>query len=149
MSKTPFKTSRFLGLYPEALGLKFAARPLAILGASLSGLLPAFALRQIIDQEIQPALAAGTIPETGRLIGVASHLYACYLAEGLFTIFENYMIDVYGEKLIHELRYLMIEKTARLRLSYFSKHGSGEMSSRLTDDVYAIELFSQMAWFRF
>jgi ATP-binding cassette subfamily B multidrug efflux pump len=140
MSKTPFKTSRFLGsfiLKHWGLSLLLA---FSILGASLSGLLPAFALRQIIDQEIQPALAAGTIPETGRLIGVALIFYACYLAEGLFTIFENYMIDVYGEKLIHELRYLMLEKTARLRLSYFSKHGSGEMSSRLTDDVYAIEL---------
>jgi ATP-binding cassette subfamily B multidrug efflux pump len=140
MNKRPFKTSRFISSFARHHWGLSLLLILAILGTSLSGLLPAFALRYIIDQEIQPALNAGTLPETGRLIGLSLLFYGCYFLEGLFTIFENFMIDVYGEKLIHELRYLMLEKSARLRLSYFSKHGSGEMSSRLTDDVYAIEL---------
>jgi ATP-binding cassette subfamily B multidrug efflux pump len=138
--RQPFKASRFLFAFAKRHWVLSLLLLLAVLGASLAGLLPPFSLRYIIDNEIEPALQLGSIPEASRLTSLAFLYYGCYLLGGLFTVFENYMIDAYGEKLIHELRLRMMGKSARLRLSYFSQHGSGEMTSRLTDDVYAIEL---------
>ncbi len=138
--KKPFKASSFLRSFLKSHWLLTLLLALAILGASLSGLLPPFALRFIIDSEITPDIAEPSTMEVARLIRLALLYYAAYLLVGFFTMFENYMVDLFGQKLIHELRYQMILKSQRLKISYFTHHGSGEMSSRLTDDVYAIEL---------
>jgi ATP-binding cassette subfamily B protein len=138
--KKKFKATSFLGHFLAKHWVLSLLLALAILGASLSGLLPPFALRYIIDNEITPDLADPANMVVGRLVGLAFLYYASYLLVGAFTMYENYMIDVFGQKLIHELRYQMILKSERLKISYFTHHGSGEMSSRLTDDVYAIEL---------
>ncbi len=138
--KKPFKASHFLfAFFKDHLGLTIAL-VIAALGASLSGLLPPFILRYIIDNEITPDLADPSRVVISRIVLWAFLYYGSYLLVALFGIFENFMIDVYGQKLIHELRYEMMEKSHRLKLAYFTHHGSGEMASRLTDDVYAIEL---------
>jgi ATP-binding cassette, subfamily B, multidrug efflux pump len=138
--KKKFKATSFLGNFLKKHWVLSLLLALAIVGASLSGLLPPFALRYIIDSEITPDLASPSSMAVGRLVGLAFVYYASYLLVGAFTMYENYMIDVFGQKLIHELRYQMILKSERLKVSYFTHHGSGEMSSRVTDDVYAIEL---------
>jgi ATP-binding cassette subfamily B multidrug efflux pump len=138
--KKKFKALTFLGHFLSkhwGLGLLLL---LAILGASLSGLLPPFVLRYIIDNEITPDLADPSLLVVSRVVRLAFLYYGSYLLVGLFNLYEAYMIDWFGQKLIHELRYAMIEKKAKLKLSYFTHHGSGEMSSRVMDDVYAIEL---------
>lgn len=138
--KKPFRASSFLFRFLKKHVVLAILLSFAIIGAALSGLLPPFALRYIIDQEITPDLANPSAIVITRLVALAFLYYASYLLVGLFTIYENYMIDVFGQKLIHELRYEMIEKSHHLKLSYFTHHGSGEMTSRITDDVYAIEL---------
>jgi ATP-binding cassette subfamily B multidrug efflux pump len=138
--KNQFKATSFLFHFLKKHWVLTLLLSLAILGASLSGLLPPFALRYIIDNEITPDLADPSSIVVGRLVGLSFLYYASYLLVGAFTMYENYMIDVFGQKLIHELRYAMILKSERLKVAYFTHHGSGEMASRVTDDVYAIEL---------
>lgn len=140
MKNKSFKALRFLGSFLAKHWVLALLLAIAVLGASLSGLLPPFALRYIIDNEITPDLADPTSMQTAHLVGLAFLYYGAYLLVGFFTMYENYMIDVFGQKLIHELRYQMILKSHRLKIAYFTHHGSGEMSSRVTDDVYAIEL---------
>jgi ATP-binding cassette subfamily B multidrug efflux pump len=136
----PFRTSRFIGRFLAKHWVLTLLLALAILGAATTGLLPPFTLRYLIDQYINPAISQQTVLETGKLAGFSILYFASYLLVGLFNVFENYMIDVFGQKLIHALRNEMIDKSHRLRSSYFTRHGTGEMTSRVTDDVYAIEL---------
>jgi ATP-binding cassette subfamily B protein len=138
--KQEFKASRFLFAFLKEHWALSLLLLFAILGASLSGLLPPFALRYIIDSEITPSLTNPESANAGRIALLGLLYYGAFLLVGLFGIFESYMIDVFGQKLIHELRYKMMEKSHRLKVAYFTHHGSGEMASRLTDDVYAIEL---------
>lgn len=49
------------------------------------------------------------------------------------------MISLFGQQLIHKLRYEMLEKVQKLPSSYFTSHGTGEMSSQIMDDVHSIE----------
>jgi ATP-binding cassette subfamily B multidrug efflux pump len=138
--KTPFKASSFLKIFAKRHRLLTLALLAVALGSALAGLLPPFLLRAVIDQEITPDLASGIAPSSLRLLGIAFAYYGAYLLEGLFAIAENALIDSYGEKLIHALRGEMMAKAHRLPMGYFTRHGSGEMSSRLIDDVTAIEV---------
>ena len=115
---------------------------LSIAGAALSGLLPSYALRYLIDNAVESMRAEGKV-ETGPLLLVSLLYFGAYLAVALCTFFENYMIDTVGQKIIRELRYLMMDKSHRLASSYFTNNGNGEMTSRVTDDVYAIETLFQ------
>lgn len=138
--KTSFKASSFLKRFAKSHPFLSFALLFVALGSALSGLLPPFLLRYAIDSEITPDLTSGIAPSTARLLGLSFAYYGAYLLEGLFAMGVNALIDVYGEKLIHGLRNGMMAKAHRLPMAYFTHHGSGEMSSRLIDDVTSIEL---------
>ena len=102
--KKKFKALPFLGHFlgkHRGLGLLLF---LAILGASLSGLLPPFVLRSIIDGEITPDLADPSLLVASRVVRLAFLYYASYLLGGLFNLYEAYMIDLFGQKLIHDIK---------------------------------------------
>jgi ATP-binding cassette subfamily B protein len=139
MSK-PFKTTRFVAHFLQRrLGLALLLA-FFVLGAALSGLLPPFALRYLIDGFITPALASGASPDAGALTLIALAYFGSYALIGAFQVGENYLVDSFGQKMIRSLRFAMVEKSQRIRSEFFTSHGTGEMTSRVTDDVYAIEL---------
>lgn len=108
-----------------------------ILFCALSSLLPSYALKYLLDNY----LAEGTQGSSLALVSV--FYFLSYALSLCFTILENVVIDAFGQKMIKELREVMMEKATRLAPSYFTHHGTGEMASHLSDDVNAIEtLFS-------
>lgn len=111
---------------------------IAILLTAFSGLAPSYVLRYLIDSVLTPMIGHREV-DTKRIIFVSLLYFGSYLLVTIATFFENYMLDSFGQKLIHELRYAMVEKSHRLTSSYFTHHGTGEMTSRITDDVYSIE----------
>lgn len=111
---------------------------ISILGAALSGLLPPFMLRYVIDDYITPRVEVGSHDIVG-VLPVSFLYFGSYFLVGVFTVFEEFMINLFGQKMIHELRYEMVKKSHRLRTSYFTSHGSGEMESQIIDDVSSIE----------
>lgn len=137
MKKT-FKVSSFVfSFLKKHIGLTILLL-ISVLGASLSGLLPPFMLRYLIDDFITVYVAIKSV-EVQKLILVSLLYFLSYFLVGLFTVLEDYLISLFGQKMIHELRYEMIAKSHRLKASYFTRHGTGEMSSKVMDDVYAIE----------
>lgn len=137
MNKT-FKVSSFVfSFLKKHFGLTILLL-ISVLGASLSGLLPPFMLRYLIDDFITVYVAIKSV-EVQKLILVSLLYFLSYFLVGLFTVLEDYLISLFGQKMIHELRYEMIAKSHRLKASYFTRHGTGEMSSKVMDDVYAIE----------
>lgn len=137
MKKT-FKVSSFVfSFLKKHIGLTILLL-ISVLGASLSGLLPPFMLRYLIDDFITVYVAIKSV-EVQKLILVSLLYFLSYFLVGLFTVLEDYLISLFGQKMIHELRYEMITKSHRLKASYFTRHGTGEMSSKVMDDVYAIE----------
>lgn len=136
----PFKASAFVSRFLwERKGLTLLLA-FSVLGAALAGLLPAYALRYLIDGILTPSLQSGTLPSSGILIGASFAYFGSYLLLGLFEVGESYLVDLFGQKLIHALRKAMMAKAHRIRSAFYSGHGSGEMTSRVTDDVTAIEL---------
>lgn len=128
-----FKMSLFLLQFiKKHLGI-FISLVLIVIGSVISALLPSYALKYLIDHILnestnQKNLIVGTVLYFGSFFLVA-----------LFTILQNWIIDIYGQKLLHSLRHEMILKSHRLRYCYFTHHGTGETTSRIIDDVQAIE----------
>ena len=108
-----------------------------IIGCAVSALLPSMALRYLIDTYLKQNIAQDI--DVVKLSIISLCYFIAYFLIALFTVFENYLIDSLGQKIIHELRLEMIKKTHRLKYSFFTTHGTGEMTSRITDDVNAIE----------
>ncbi len=110
---------------------------LSILFCALSGLLPPFLLRYLIDNYIPGIINGNTDSVSLSLFSILYFL--SYFLVGFFEVIENYLITLFGQKMIHSLRYEMIKKTHRMKACYFTSHGTGEIQSRIMDDVYSIE----------
>ncbi len=105
---------------------------------SISALLPSYALKYLIDAVITKKLNGEQVNNMTFLFAVLFFVLS-YVSIQFFTILENLVIDSFGQKLIHSLRYEMIRKSTRMKYSYFTHHGTGEMTSKIADDVNAIE----------
>ena len=62
-------------------------------------------------------------------------LLAAYLAAGAFYILQDFLIASFAEKLNYQLRCEIAEKLHRLPLSFFDCHQTGEVMSRVTNDL--------------
>lgn len=62
-------------------------------------------------------------------------LLAAYLMSSLFAYVQEYMMSSVGEKLVLSLRKQMSEKITRLPLQYYDSHQTGDILSRITNDL--------------
>ena len=62
-------------------------------------------------------------------------LLAAYLMSSLFAYIQEYMMSSVGEKLVLSLRKQMSEKITRLPLQYYDSHQTGDILSRITNDL--------------
>jgi ABC-type multidrug transport system fused ATPase/permease subunit len=97
-------------------------------------LVPPLIQRRIIDQVIELRDVGLLGPLVGWLVGV-------YAAQHLVSIGDNYVRHVVGERFILDLRVRLYDYLQRLSLSFFEKTSTGELMSRVTNDVNALEHF--------
>ncbi len=133
-----FKLNAFLLLFLKKHKSLCIGLLLSILLSALIGLLPPMMLRSLIDDYISKYISSDEIV-IGKLVMYSVLYFLSYFLVGLFTVLENFLVDLFGQKMIHELRYEMMKKMQRLKASYFTHHGTGEIQSQLMDDVYSIE----------
>jgi ABC-type multidrug transport system fused ATPase/permease subunit len=97
-------------------------------------LLPPLFQRQIIDQVIGHQALGGLLVLIGGLIAV-------YALAGLTELGDQYLRHTLGERFICDLRVRLYGHLQRLSLSYFGHTSTGELMSRVTNDVNALEQF--------
>jgi ABC-type multidrug transport system fused ATPase/permease subunit len=97
-------------------------------------LLPPLFQRQIIDQVIGQRAMGGLLVLVGGLIVV-------YAVAGLTEFGDQYLRHTLGERFICDLRVRLYGHLQRLSLSYFEHTSTGELMSRVTNDVNAMEQF--------
>jgi len=133
-----FKTSRFLLSYLRRHWFQTTLLVLIALSSSLAVLLPPLVLRNLFDHYF----SANPDPDYSVLLASLSY-FGSYLLIALLNFGQSFLVDSMGQGLIRELRMKMIVKIRRLKPGYFTRHGTGEMTSRVMDDVSAVEtLFS-------
>ena len=121
---------RFLTPYWKTL---IVSTLLLLIRAGLE-LIPPLFQRAIVDQVIGEADLARLGPYIALLIGV-------YALQQLNNGADMYLRHKLGEKFIFDLRVRIYSYLQRLSLSFFERTSTGELMSRVTNDVNALESF--------
>jgi ABC-type multidrug transport system fused ATPase/permease subunit len=106
---------------------------LLILSTGL-GLLPPLFQRQIVDEVIGAR-------DLSRLVKLVALMIGVYAAGGLVDFGDQYLRHTVGERFLFDLRVRIYAYLQRLSLSFFERTSTGELMSRVTSDVNALEQF--------
>jgi ABC-type multidrug transport system fused ATPase/permease subunit len=107
---------------------------LLLLGRAGLELVPPLFQKAIVDDVIE----AVNLTRLGVLIGA---LVGVYALQQLVDAFDLYIRHALGEKFILDLRVYLYGYLQRLSLSFFERTSTGELMSRVTNDVNALEHF--------
>ena len=120
----------YLGPYWKPLA---ATGIFLVLQTALS-LLPPLFQRQIIDEVI----GNRDLRRLGLLVAIMSGIYAL---TGLAEFGDQYLRHALGERFLFDLRVRIYDYLQRLSLSFFERTSTGELMSRVTNDVNELEQF--------
>lgn len=131
-----FTVTGFFYRQAKRYWVRFLLLIVSVIGIAVSSIMPSLVLKRIVDGMV--SFGNGGIDAS--VLGMWTALYFLgYFFLYFFTIMENFLVDDLGQKMIHALRYEMIEKSHHLRSDYYRHTGTGVMTSRIMDDVLSIE----------
>jgi len=114
-------------------------KTLLVSGALLLGV----AALQLVPPLFQRAIVDGVIGERdlGRLTILVVALVGVYALQQLIDAGDLYLRHAVGQRFIFDLRVHLYAYLQRLSLSFFERTSTGELMSRVTNDVNALESF--------
>jgi subfamily B ATP-binding cassette protein MsbA len=122
---------RLLG-YLRPYRLWMAVALLALLVSTAVGLLLPLAVGQLVNSFADPAARFD-------LNQVALALVAVILVQALFSLVQSYALSFVGERVVSDLRTQAYTHLQRLSLDFFNNRRTGEITSRITNDVTLIQ----------
>lgn len=96
------------------------------------GLLPPLLIKHVIDD----VLTAGRMELLGPLI---IGLICCSAGDSFFSGLRSATMHILAQRMVYDLRRDVHRHLQRLSLSYFESHSTGDIMSRLSNDVQAVE----------
>ncbi len=111
-----------------------AVTTFVILFKTLVGLLPPLVTRAIIDDAIGKGQPQLILPLAGALAGI-------FLVFAVSDFLDQFMRHTIGEKILFDLRVRLYDHLQRLSLAFFERTSTGELMSRVSNDVNALEQF--------
>ena len=98
------------------------------------GLLPPLFQREIVDGVIAARQIERLLPLVFGLVGI-------YALTGLTEFGDQYLRHTIGERFLYDLRVRIYDHLQRLSLAFFERTSTGELMSRVSNDVNALEQF--------
>jgi subfamily B ATP-binding cassette protein MsbA len=98
----------------------------------------------IFPISLPPALNSGisylnTLPQTVMLRALIISLPVLFIFKGVFAFLYKYVMSEIGQLCVRDIRSLLYEKLQSLSLEFFTRKRSGELISRITNDVKLVE----------
>jgi ATP-binding cassette subfamily B protein len=119
-----------------ALFRPYRARLAAVLGlivfSSALSMVSPFLLRGVLDS----AIPHGDTTLLSELVG---GMIAIAVATSAFSVWQTYMSNVIGQKVMHDLRTAVYRHLQRLSLAFFTRTRTGEVQSRIANDIGGID----------
>ena len=103
-----------------------------IIASSALGMVPAFLLRDIIDQAIPQA-------NTTLLAWLSGGMIAIAIVVGVVGVAQTYLSNRVGQEVMHELRADVYEHLQRQSLAFFTRTRTGEVQSRISNDIGGVD----------
>src|ERR1700750_313804 len=102
-----------------------------ILLTSVLSVIGALLVRRVFDH----ALFVPGGPDLAALYPLVAALIAIPIVNGVLNVAQTYLTEVVGNRVLESLRNQMIEHLERLSLAFYTATRSGEVQSRLANDV--------------
>ncbi len=125
---------RALG-YLRSYKLESGGAFLALLLVTAANLVTPLLIGRAIDGGISPRQLNVLLTMVAGLVGVA-------LARGLFTFLQGYLAERASQGVAYDLRNALFERIGRLSFSYYDRVQTGQLVTRLTNDVEQIRTFT-------
>lgn len=104
---------------------------LLVAGATVSNVVPPLLMKQFIDYNF-------TLKTDDKLLFTAFIYIAVIFVSGVVNFLKEAVLTVLGQNITKDIRLMMVEKLEKLNASYFSRNESGQIASRLINDVDAV-----------
>ncbi len=106
-----------------------------ILLTSVLSVIGALLVRRVFDD----ALFVRGGPDLGVLYPLVAALIAIPIVNGVLNVAQAYLTEVVGNRVLEELRNRLFEHLERLSLAFYTATRSGEVQSRLANDVGGVQ----------
>jgi ATP-binding cassette subfamily B protein len=106
-----------------------------ILITSALSVISALLVRRVFDH----ALFVPGGPDLGALYPLVAALIAIPIVNGVLNVAQTYLTEVVGNRVLEELRNRLFEHLERLSLAFYTATRSGEVQSRLANDVGGVQ----------
>ena len=106
-----------------------------ILITSALSVISALLVRRVFDH----ALFVQGGPDLGVLYPLVAALIAIPIVNGVLNVAQTYLTEVVGNRVLQELRNRLFEHLERLSLAFYTATRSGEVQSRLANDVGGVQ----------
>ena len=107
---------------------------LTVLVMAALGVLPAYIVRAIFDNALNPAHPDGDL-----LNWLVIGFVAVPIISGLIGVWQNYLGVMMGQKVMFDLRNSLYSHLQRLSLRFFTSTRTGEVISRVVNDVNGVQ----------
>jgi len=127
---------RLFGPYRRRLALVCG---LIVISAGL-GVISPFLLRAVLDTAIQvdPETGQATV-ELGLLTALVAGMVAIPIVTGVIGVWQTLLTNLVGQAVMHDLRTSVYRHLQRLSLAFFTRTRTGEVQSRIANDIGGIE----------
>jgi ATP-binding cassette subfamily B protein len=122
---------RIVALFRPYKRTLLAVNGLILVSATL-GVIPSFLLREVLDV---------AIPEenVGLLTALVAGMIAIPVATGVLGVWQTLLSNRVGQAVMHDLRTAVYRHLQRLSLAFFTRTRTGEVQSRIANDIGGIE----------
>ena len=112
---------------------------LIVISAGL-GVISPFLLRAVLDTAIQvdPETGQATV-ELGLLTALVAGMVAIPIVTGVIGVWQTLLTNLVGQAVMHDLRTSVYRHLQRLSLAFFTRTRTGEVQSRIANDIGGIE----------
>jgi len=127
---------RLFGPYRARLSLVCG---LIVVSAGL-GVISPFLLRAVLDTAIQvdPGTGQASV-ELGLLTALVAGMVAIPIVTGIIGVWQTLLTNLVGQAVMHDLRTSVYRHLQRLSLAFFTRTRTGEVQSRIANDIGGIE----------
>ena len=88
----------------------------------------------VLDEQVKNKLANGMM-DFSPIYGILKTILFIYIGSSILGFLQHYIVAGVVQKLITDIRYKFNKKLSRLPLSYFDNHNTGDILSRITNDI--------------
>ena len=124
-------TRRVTALFAPYRGRLAAVLGLIVISASL-GMVSPFLLRDILDEAIPEK-------DTTLLAWLVGGMIVIAVITGVLSVAQTWLSNVVGQRVMHDLRAQVYRHLQRLSLAFFTKTRTGEIQSRIANDIGGVQ----------